>query len=85
MTRSSAQSDISPPDYQPGWTLAAAGVEKAEAYRRPEKNFIPKGVDWIQNNVASFDPDNNAVQLEDGKKASLAELRGEAVCVALGL
>lgn len=52
--------------YQPLWTLVGGGVFPKEESMRDERDFIPPGVDWIQNRVASFDPDNNTVALEDG-------------------
>ncbi len=55
-------------DYQPGWTMVGGGLKPAEFYRRKEKDLMPNGIDWHQSNVVSFDPDNNSVELANGKK-----------------
>ena len=55
-------------DYQPGWTLVGGGVEKAENMCRLEKDQIPKNVDFFQNKASVFDPDQNSVELDNGKK-----------------
>jgi len=47
--------------YQPGWTFVGAGIYKPQATRRTMKSVIPKGVTWIKDSVASFDPENNKV------------------------
>ena len=52
--------------YQPLWTLIGAGVfDKAESERN-EADFIPPGASWIQDGVATFDPDNNRLTLKGG-------------------
>lgn len=55
-------------DYQPGWTLVGGGIEKADKMCRLEKDQIPKGVDFFQKKASAFDPDQNTVELDDGKK-----------------
>ena len=52
--------------YQPIWTLVGGGVFSKEISERDEADFIPAGATWIQNRVATFDPDNNKVILENG-------------------
>ncbi|MEZ4513399.1 MAG: FAD/NAD(P)-binding oxidoreductase [Chloroflexota bacterium] len=52
--------------YQPLWTLVGAGVFPREETERDERDFIPAGADWIQDRVATFDPDNNTVTTESG-------------------
>jgi len=47
--------------YQPGWTFVGAGIYKPQDTRRTMKSVIPKGVTWIKDSVASFDPENNKV------------------------
>lgn len=47
--------------YQPLWTLVGAGVFPREETERNERDFIPAGTDWIQDRVATLDPDNNTV------------------------
>src|SRR6202022_5154065 len=54
--------------YQPGWTLVGAGVFRREQTERREEKLISKGVTWIRAAAASFDPDENAVRLSDGRQ-----------------
>jgi sulfide:quinone oxidoreductase len=53
--------------YQPIWTLVGAGVFPKETSIRDQKDYIPLGATWIQDKVASFDPENNSVSLEGGE------------------
>jgi sulfide:quinone oxidoreductase len=53
--------------YQPGWTMVGAGVFTPEQTRRAEADVMPKGVEWIRVAASGFDPDRNAVELEDGR------------------
>jgi sulfide:quinone oxidoreductase len=54
--------------YQPLWTLVGAGVFPPEASRRPEKNYVPAGVDWIRERVAELLPDERAVRTDAGRR-----------------
>lgn len=54
--------------YQPGWTLVGGGVFRRQDTVRPMKGLIPKGVKWIRAAAASFEPDRQAVVLEDGTR-----------------
>ena len=56
--------------YQPIWTLVGGGVFPREVSEREQKDFIPSGVNWIQEKVASFDPDSNTIQLASGQAVS---------------
>jgi sulfide:quinone oxidoreductase len=47
--------------YQPLWTLVGAGVVRKEVTRRDERALIPKGVTWIRDSVARFEPERNRV------------------------
>jgi sulfide:quinone oxidoreductase len=53
--------------YQPLWTLVGGGVFPREESERDEADFVPDGVTWIKDRVASFDPANNAVVLQSGR------------------
>ena len=66
--------------YQPIWTLVGGGVFPREVSERDEADFIPPGATWIQNRVASFDPGNNKVVLENGD-----EVGYEYMVVAAGI
>ena len=53
--------------YQPGWTLAGAGLLDKESTRRPLPSLIPKLFHHFPENVQQFDPTNNAVTLTSGR------------------
>ncbi len=56
-------------NYQPGYTLLASGVWKnTKSVKYRNADYIPKGVKWINEAVAEFDPDNNSVTTEGGTK-----------------
>src|ERR1700726_4865546 len=54
--------------YQPGWTLVGAGVFSRQQTERREEKLIPKGVTWVKAAAASFHPEENVVQLSDGRQ-----------------
>lgn len=66
--------------YQPIWTLVGGGVFPKEISERDEADLIPPSTTWIQDAVATFDPDNNAVITRDGKTLTYGDL-----VVALGI
>lgn len=66
--------------YQPFWTLVGGGVVKREASVRPMRSVIPRGVEWIQDAVAEFDPARNRVRTADGR-----DLTYDWLVVAAGL
>lgn len=68
--------------YQPGWTFVGSGVFRLQDTVRREAGLIPKGVDWIRSAVGSFTPDNNVVELQDGRALSYRFL---IVCPGLKL
>ncbi len=68
--------------YQPGWTLVGAGVFKPEETVKTMSSLIPKGVTWIKNAVAAFEPDHKKVLL-DG--CSIIEYTKLIVCPGLKL
>lgn len=53
--------------YQPAWTLVGAGTFDQESTRKPEADYIPKGVTWIKERVASITASDNKVRLESGE------------------
>ena len=61
-------------DYQPLWTLVGGGVVTKDATRRREADYIPEGVTWIRERVASFEPDKNAVLTESGMRVTYDQL-----------
>jgi sulfide:quinone oxidoreductase len=52
--------------YQPAWTLVGANTYKFEDTARPMKDLIPKGVNWIKEYAATFDPSQNVVTTTEG-------------------
>jgi sulfide:quinone oxidoreductase len=56
--------------YQPAWTLVGAGSFRIEKTVRPQKDCIPAGAQWIQDQVVSLDPDHNRLALHSGKQIS---------------
>lgn len=56
--------------YQPGWTMVGGGVFNALSTERKMKDIIPRGATWIKGAVATFLPDENAVELEDGTRVN---------------
>lgn len=53
--------------YQPGYTLIGAGLKPASYVVSTTAEYVPKGVDWIEERVAEFDPEGNKVVTESGK------------------
>jgi sulfide:quinone oxidoreductase len=60
--------------YQPGFTMIGGGVFDTEEVKRPMASLIPKGVKWIPLAVESFEPEGNAVVLNDGSRVSYKRL-----------
>ncbi|HUY11796.1 MAG TPA: FAD/NAD(P)-binding oxidoreductase [Candidatus Dormibacteraeota bacterium] len=54
--------------YQPAWTLVGGGVMSAAETARPEADYIPAGVRWIESSVTDIEPQSNAVVLADGRR-----------------
>ncbi|MGQ9424433.1 beta-lactamase hydrolase domain-containing protein [Gilvimarinus sp. F26214L] len=53
--------------YQPGWTMVGGGVFDVQTTRRRMASLIPEKTDWIKEAVQTFVPEQNAVQLGDGR------------------
>jgi sulfide:quinone oxidoreductase len=60
--------------YQPLWTLVGGGVFDKEITERDEADYVPDGVTWIQEGVASFEPEQNAVTLTSGRRLTYDQL-----------
>lgn len=56
--------------YQPLWTLVGGGASKKEATERDQASLIPEGVDWLQDAVTLFNPEENYLMTEQGKMVS---------------
>lgn len=66
--------------YQPGWTLVGGGVFDRKKTQRPMAAVMPKGVSWNRVAVASFEPENNCIVVEDGERIGY-----RALVVAAGI
>ena len=53
--------------YQPGWLFIPFGIYTPEDCVKPKKEFIPKGVDFVLDEVVGVNPDSRQVE---GKKAT---------------
>ncbi len=53
--------------YQPGFTLIAAGLKPREYTVSANADYLPRGVDWVQEAVAEFDPEGKKVVTESGE------------------
>jgi sulfide:quinone oxidoreductase len=56
--------------YQPGQTLVASGLWKKSDIMYQTKDFMPKGVNWIQDKAVEFDPENNQLKTAGGQTIS---------------
>ena len=54
--------------YQPGQVFIAAGLYTHSDVVKSNSDFIDSDVNWIKDEVASFDPDNNKVTTRGGKE-----------------
>ena len=52
--------------YQPAWTLVGAGEFDVNKTERSMESCIPKGVTWIHDTAATFEPKNNLVKTKQG-------------------
>jgi sulfide:quinone oxidoreductase len=67
-------------DYQPLWTLVGAGIFPREQSRRSERDYVPEGVTWIKDRVASFEPEKSRIVTQGGDTIAYGHL-----VVALGM
>jgi len=52
--------------YQPGFLFIPFGTYEPDDVVKPKKDFIPKGVDYVDGSVDLVEPGTNLVRLEDG-------------------
>lgn len=60
--------------YQPLWTLVGGGIVSREESERNEADFIPPGVTWIRERVATIDPEAHTVTTEEGQTVHYEQL-----------
>lgn len=66
--------------YQPLWTLVGGGVFPKEKSERDESTLIPPGVQWIQDSIEQFSPENNMVVTKQGRT-----IHYDYLVIALGI
>ena len=53
--------------YQPGWLFIPFGVYTAEDCQKPKREFIPKGVNFVLDEVVGVDPAQRTIEGKRGK------------------
>ncbi|MEW6766372.1 MAG: FAD/NAD(P)-binding oxidoreductase [Pseudomonadota bacterium] len=67
--------------YQPGWVFVGAGVhDKSWTTDTPNADYIPDGVRWVKDSVATFEPEANKLVTGEGET-----LEYDFLIVATGL
>lgn len=56
--------------FQPGYTLVATGLWNPADVTEHNVDYVPRGVDWIEQAVAEFDPDAKAVVTAAGQRVA---------------
>lgn len=54
--------------FQPGFTLVGAGLWRPGDVTFRNADFVPRGVEWIAEAVAEFDPDSSTLTTTSGRK-----------------
>jgi len=60
--------------YQPGWTMVGGGLGSPDKYITLEEKMIPGNIPWTDLEVTRIDPENNSIELEDGKRYTYDQL-----------
>ncbi len=66
--------------YQPGQVFMAAGLYQESDIQRNNADFVPDSVNWVKDEVVTFDPDNNKVST-----AKSGDISYDYLVVATGL
>ena len=53
--------------YQPGFLFLPFGIYKETDIVRPTRKYLPRGVEFIQQEVEAIRPENHEVQLKEGR------------------
>ena len=56
--------------FQPGFTLVGAGIWSPGQVTERNADYMPRGVEWIEDAVAEFDPDANVVFTASGARVA---------------
>ncbi len=54
--------------YQPGFTLVAAGLRPASYAVSGTGDWLPRGINWVQEHAAELDPESNVVTTTGGQR-----------------
>ncbi|MGA7148424.1 MAG: FAD-dependent oxidoreductase [Microbacterium sp.] len=60
--------------YKPLFSHVAGGTARASITVRPQREVMPKGVEWIQDAVTEIRPEVNAVLLQSGDRVTYDQL-----------
>lgn len=60
--------------YQPGWTLVGGGLKNKEDLKMSLPELVDSKLKFYNNGVETFTPDNNSVQLSDGRTLNYEHL-----------
>lgn len=60
--------------YQPGWTAVGGGLAAPEKYITLNEKMIPGHIPWTDLEVTRIDPENNTIELEDGRRFTYDQL-----------
>lgn len=66
--------------YQPGTSLVVSGTYTRDDIWYETADFMPEGVEWIKKSAKEFDPQNNAITLDDG-----SIIKYDYLVVAMGI
>lgn len=53
--------------YKPGWTMVGSGLLSQSETKRPMRDIIPDGVNWVPENIAKITPEENSFTLNNGE------------------
>jgi len=53
--------------YQPGFTLVSSGIKPASYVVSATRDYVPAGVELVEEGVAEFDPEGNKIVTTSGK------------------
>ena len=56
--------------YQPGLTLVGSGVYSGSDVQAQNADYMPRGINWVKDKVASFDPEANKLTTAKGQEIS---------------
>ncbi|KAL2815264.1 hypothetical protein BDW59DRAFT_153944 [Aspergillus cavernicola] len=61
-------------NYQPGWTLVGGGLKTREELRRPLESLIHPKINFYNEGVRTFSPEENYIRLGNGDKINYDHL-----------